>query len=344
MKDLRGLTLSETEEIVRAEGEPRFRGKQLFQWVSRGVTDFGEMRNLPKPLRQNLAEKYRIDSLRVIRDLQSRSDGTRKFLFALEDGNAVESVFMKYSYGNTVCVSSQAGCRMGCAFCASGIDGLRRNLTAGEMISQILDIERVTGEKVSRTVVMGTGEPFDNYDELAKFIRVMNDADGRNMGMRNFTVSTCGLVPEMLRFAGDFPQVNLAVSLHAPTDEQRSRIMPVNRRYPLRELMEAAEKYETVTSRRVTFEYTLIRGVNDRDRDVEQLIRLLSGTLCHVNLIPLNEVCETGFVTAGRERAKAIQKTLEQNGIPATVRRQLGADIDGACGQLRLENSQKYIE
>lgn len=344
MKDLRGLTLSETEEIVRAEGEPRFRGKQLFQWVSRGVTDFGEMRNLPKTLRQNLAEKYRIDSLRVIRDLQSRSDGTRKFLFALEDGNAVESVFMKYSYGNTVCVSSQAGCRMGCAFCASGIDGLRRNLTAGEMISQILDIERVTGEKVSRTVIMGTGEPFDNYDELAKFIRVMNDADGRNMGMRNFTVSTCGLVPEMLRFAGDFPQVNLAVSLHAPTDEQRSRIMPVNRRYPLRELMEAAEKYETVTSRRVTFEYALIRGVNDRDRDVKQLIRLLSGTLCHVNLIPLNEVSETGFVTAGRERAKAIQKTLEQNGIPATVRRQLGADIDGACGQLRLENSQKYIE
>lgn len=344
MKELRGLTLSETEDIVRAEGEPRFRGKQLFQWISRGVTDFGEMRNLPKTLRQNLAEKYRVDSLRVIRDQQSRSDGTRKFLFALEDGNAVESVFMKYSYGNTVCVSSQAGCRMGCAFCASGIGGLRRNLTAGEMISQILDIERMTGEKVSRTVVMGTGEPFDNYDGLTKFIRVMNDVNGRNMGLRNFTVSTCGLVPEMLRFAGDFPQVNLAVSLHAPTDEQRSRIMPVNRRYPLRELMEAAEEYETITSRRVTFEYALIRGVNDRDRDVEQLIRLLSGTLCHVNLIPLNEVSETGFVTAGRERAKAIQKTLEQNGIPATVRRQLGADIDGACGQLRLENSQKYIE
>ena len=344
MKELRGLTLSETEDIVRAEGEPRFRGKQLFQWISRSVTDFGEMRNLPKTLRQNLAEKYRVDSLRVIRDQQSRSDGTRKFLFALEDGNAVESVFMKYSYGNTVCVSSQAGCRMGCAFCASGIGGLRRNLTAGEMISQILDIERMTGEKVSRTVVMGTGEPFDNYDGLTKFIRVMNDVNGRNMGLRNFTVSTCGLVPEMLRFAGDFPQVNLAVSLHAPTDEQRSRIMPVNRRYPLRELMEAAKEFETITSRRVTFEYALIRGVNDRDRDVEQLIRLLSGTLCHVNLIPLNEVSETGFVTAGRERAKAIQKTLEQKGIPATVRRQLGADIDGACGQLRLENSQKYIE
>lgn len=344
MKELRGLTLSETEDIVRAEGEPRFRGKQLFQWISRGVTDFGEMRNLPKILRQNLAEKYRVDSLRVICDQQSRSDGTRKFLFALEDGNAVESVFMKYSYGNTVCVSSQAGCRMGCAFCASGIGGLRRNLTAGEMISQILDIERMTGEKVSRTVVMGTGEPFDNYDGLTKFIRVMNDVNGRNMGLRNFTVSTCGLVPEMLRFAGDFPQVNLAVSLHAPTDEQRSRIMPVNRRYPLRELMEAAKEYETITSRRVTFEYALIRGVNDRDWDVEQLIRLLSGTLCHVNLIPLNEVSETGFVTAGRERAKAIQKTLEQKGIPATVRRQLGADIDGACGQLRLENSQKYIE
>lgn len=328
------------QDLAKEAGQPAFRGRQLFGWVYKGRTDFREMTNLPEVFTAWLEENARIDSLKLLARQASKTDGTQKFLYGLPDGNAVETVFMKYKYGNTVCVSSQAGCRMHCAFCASGINGLVRNLTAGEIISQLMDTERETGEKVSRIVVMGTGEPFDNYEEISRFIRILHEKDGRNMSSRNFTVSTCGLVPVIERFSEEFPQVNLAVSLHAPDDELRSSLMPVNRSYPLDQLIPACRAYTEKTGRRITFEYALIRGKNDTDESIGKLIHLLRGMLCHVNLIPLNEVSETGLLTSGRKRAEEVREKLEAAGIPATVRRQLGADIDGACGQLRLKAQQ----
>jgi len=344
MNNLRDLTLGEMEELAVNAGQPRFRGRQLFGWVYKGKTDFREMSNLPEVFVQKISAAWELDPLETLRVQESKEDGTKKFLFGLNDGNAIESVFMKYKYGNSICISSQAGCRMGCSFCASGIDGLVRSLTTGEMISQVIDVERETSEKINHVVVMGTGEPFDNYENLSKFIDLINDKNGFNLGMRNITVSTCGLVPFIGQFAEDFPQVNLAISLHGTTDEIRSSLMPVNKSYHLNELISACRDYTEKTNRRITFEYALIRGVNDTDEDVNRLCHLLRGMLCHVNLIPLNEVTETGLVTSGRQRALEIQQTLEARGIPSTVRRQLGADIDGACGQLRLENMKKTIE
>ncbi|WP_409336666.1 23S rRNA (adenine(2503)-C(2))-methyltransferase RlmN [Eubacterium sp. F2] len=337
MKDLRNLTEAEMQELAKEAGQPAFRGRQLFGWVYKGRTDFREMTNLPEVFTAWLKENAELDSLKLLARQKSKTDGTQKFLYGLKDGNAVETVFMKYKYGNTVCVSSQAGCRMHCAFCASGINGLVRSLTAGEIISQLLDTERETGEKISRIVVMGTGEPFDNYDQISRFIRILHEKDGRNMSSRNITVSSCGLVPGIRKFSEDFPQVNLAVSLHAPVSSLRDELMPVNHSYPLEELIPACRAYTEKTGRRITFEYALIRGKNDTDEMIGKLIHLLRGMLCHVNLIPLNEVSETGLLTSGRKRAEEIQKRLEDSGIPATVRRQLGADIDGACGQLRLK-------
>jgi 23S rRNA (adenine2503-C2)-methyltransferase len=337
MKDLRNLTEAEMQDLAKEAGQPAFRGRQLFGWVYKGRTDFREMTNLPEVFTAWLEENAELDSLKLLAHQKSKTDGTQKFLYGLKDGNAVETVFMKYKYGNTVCVSSQAGCRMHCAFCASGINGLVRSLTAGEIISQLLDTERETGEKISRIVVMGTGEPFDNYDQISRFIHILHEKDGRNMSSRNITVSTCGLVPGIQKFSEEFPQVNLAVSLHAPLSDLRDELMPVNHSYPLEELIPACRAYTEKTGRRITFEYALIRGKNDTDAMIGKLIHLLRGMLCHVNLIPLNEVSETGLLTSGRKRAEEIQKRLEDSGIPATVRRQLGADIDGACGQLRLK-------
>ncbi|MCH3954831.1 MAG: 23S rRNA (adenine(2503)-C(2))-methyltransferase RlmN [Eubacterium sp.] len=337
MKDLRNLTEAEMQDLAKEAGQPAFRGRQLFGWVYKGRTDFREMTNLPEVFTAWLKDNAELDSLKLLARQKSKTDGTQKFLYGLKDGNAVETVFMKYKYGNTVCVSSQAGCRMHCAFCASGINGLVRSLTAGEIISQLLDTERETGEKISRIVVMGTGEPFDNYDQISRFIRILHEKDGRNMSSRNITVSSCGLVPGIRKFSEDFPQVNLAVSLHAPVSSLRDELMPVNHSYPLEELIPACRAYTEKTGRRITFEYALIRGKNDTDEMIGKLIHLLRGMLCHVNLIPLNEVSETGLLTSGRKRAEEIQKRLEDSGIPATVRRQLGADIDGACGQLRLK-------
>lgn len=341
MINLRDMTQKEMSGLAQSMGQPAFRGKQLFGWIYKGKRDFREMKNLPGVFIQSLEEKCVIDPLTLLECRESQTDGTKKYLFGLDGGSAVETVFMKYKYGNSVCISSQAGCRMGCAFCASGMDGLDRNLTAGEMISQIMDVEADTGENVGHVVVMGTGEPFDNYDNLAKFIRLINDKDGKNLGMRNITVSTCGLVPVIDRFAEDFPQVNLAISLHGTTDERRSAIMPINKKYPLREVIDAARRYTEKTGRRVTFEYALIHGENDSNADMDSLCRLLRGMICHVNLIPLNQVEDTGFKSSGRHRAEECMDRLESRGIPATVRRQLGADIDGACGQLRLEKLKK---
>ena len=252
---------------------------------------------------------------------------------------AIESVFMKYSYGNTLCVSTQVGCRMGCRFCASARGGFLRNLTAGEMMAQVLGAERQTGEKINHIVLMGMGEPFDNYENVSRFLRIMHDPAGRNMSWRNMTVSTSGIIPVMESFGEDFPQVNLAISLHRIDDAGRSELMPVNRRYPVKELLDAARKYTEKTGRRISFEYALIRGENDRPSDVRLLCEALRGMLCHVNLIPLNEVRESGLAGTDRQRAREIAQQLEASGIPATVRRELGSEIDGACGQLRLRHA-----
>ena len=347
--DLLDLTSDEMKTFAAELGEKPFRGKQVFQWIGRGVSRFEEMTDLPKDLRRKLDETACIGRL-TLQDVKTDTkDGTRKFLFGLEDDRggaacAVESVFMKYSYGNTLCLSTQVGCRMGCAFCASARGGFIRNLTAGEMMAQIHHAEAHTGEKIGHIVLMGMGEPFDNYENVSRFLRILHDENGRNMSWRNMTVSTSGIIPVMERFGDDFPQVNLAVSLHRADQEGRSRIMPVSRRYPLDELLKAASEYTEKTGRRITFEYALIRGENDSGADILNLKKALSGMLCHVNLIPLNKVSETGFEGSSRKRAEIIAEELRRSGIPATVRRELGREIDGACGQLRLRHLRQESE
>lgn len=345
--NLTDLEYMDLENFVTENlGEPKFRAKQIFGWIYGGMTkdgslrlgaeSFDDMNNLPKTLRDKLNENAKLVQPIVLKEQVSKLDGTRKFLFGLADGNAIESVFMKYKFGNSICVSSQAGCRMGCKFCASTIGGLRRNLSPGEIAGQILAAQRQTGERISHVVVMGTGEPFDNYENLSKFICIVNDPAGLNIGMRNITVSTCGLVPRIWQFAEDFPQVNLAISLHAASNDMRDAIMPVNKAYPMEELLEACRTYTEKTARRITFEYTLVKGVNDSTEHAKMLASKLRGMLCHVNLIPLNKVAETGYDTTDRTAVFKFQKTLNDNGIPATIRRELGDDIDAACGQLRL--------
>lgn len=340
--NLLDLDLAQLEEIFISMGEAKFRAKQVFMWLHKGVGDFGEMRNLPKTLIEKLRNNFNIHLPQIVKFQESKIDGTRKYLFRLEDGNVIESVFMKYKFGNSICISSQVGCRMGCKFCASTIGGLRRNMTPAEMLGQVLMTEKDTGEKISHIVVMGTGEPFDNYENLSKFLKLVNSKDGLNIGMRNITVSTCGVVPMIENFSKDFPQVNLAISLHQVDDENRSKLMPINKVYPIGELIETCKKYTANTSRRITFEYTLVRGENDTIEHSRALGKLLKGMLCHVNLIPLNEVKETGLKTSNREAVLRFQEGLKSFGIPVTIRREMGDDIDGACGQLRLngENMQ----
>ena len=338
--DLLSLTLKETEELFKEMNLPAFRARQIFQWIGKSVTDFNEMTNLPGELREKLEETAKIQLPEIIQMQVSKTDGTRKFLLEFSDGNRVETVFMKYKYGNTICLSSQAGCRMGCKFCASGINGLARNLTSGEIYSEILAVEQALkddpDERINHIVIMGTGEPFDNYENVSKFIKIIHEPEGRNLSLRNITVSTCGLVPYIEKFSRDFPQVNLAISLHATNDELRNSMMPINKKYPISELMEASKKYTKETGRRITFEYTMINGVNDSDEDAKALASLIGGMLCHVNVIPLNKVEGSGFDTVSRKRATEFAKLLEELHIPATVRRELGGDIDAACGQLRL--------
>lgn len=339
MKNLKDFELNELKDIALSLGESKFRGEQLFNWLWKHAT-IDEMTNIPVSFRRKLKENGFFSGNLEVAEREISKDGTRKYLFVLEDGNAIESVFMKYKYGNTVCISSQAGCRMGCKFCASTLDGLRRNLSPGEMVEQILAIEADTGETVSHVVVMGTGEPFDNYDNLAKFLRLMNEPKGKNMSMRNITVSTCGLIPVIKTFQKEFPQANLAISLHAPNDEVRKVLMPIAKKYSMDELLEAAKEYTEETSRRITFEYALSDGINDSKKDALELVQKLKGMLCHVNLIPLNRVSETGLMPANEKSVDEFREVLEKHRIPVTVRRELGADISGACGQLRL----KHIE
>lgn len=342
MQNLLGMTTEELKLFAAELGEKPFRGKQLFAWICRGAGSFDEMTDLSKAFREKLKANARIGGCTVEKMQMDRTDGTRKFLFRADgceecEPAFVEGVFMKYRYGNSLCVSSQVGCRMGCRFCASALGGFVRNLTAGEMLGQVLAAEKAAGEEINHIVIMGMGEPFDNYDNVAKFLKLLHDSEGRNMSYRNMTVSTSGIIPKIRQFGEEFPQVNLAISLHRLTDEGRSAIMPINIKYPVDRLLEAAKDYTEKTRRRITFEYTLIRGENDTDEDVNLIIKKLGGMLCHVNLIPLNRVEETGFSGSGRKRAEEIAARLEAAGIPATVRRELGGEIDGACGQLRLK-------
>lgn len=333
--DLLGLDMEEIKAFAKELGEPPFRGRQLFKWVYRGEKDFAQMTDLSHALRQKLSETAYIGELKIIDMQHDASDSTRKMLLGLEDGNAVESVFMKYRYGNSLCVSSQVGCKMGCRFCASALGGFVRNLTAGEMMDQIFAAEKAAGENINHIVIMGMGEPFDNYENVTRFLKLLHEPDGRNMSYRNITVSTSGIVPAIYRFSDEFPQVNLAVSLHNLDDTARSRIMPINDVYPVAEVLKASKYYTERTGRRVTFEYALIKGENDRPRDIQLMSEKLRGMLCHVNLIPLNRVDETGLAGSSRSHAMEIAGKLIQRGIPATVRREMGTAIDGACGQLR---------
>lgn len=339
--NLRDLTIKELKEFLEGLGEKPFRAKQIFAWIYKGVESFDEMTDLSKNLREKLKEHAEIGTLDILKVQHSKKDGTRKYLLGLKDGNTIESVFMKYKYGNSICVSSQAGCRMGCKFCASGMDGLRRDLTAGEIAGEILTIEKDTGEQINHVVVMGTGEPFDNYDNLVKFIKNIHEKEGLGISLRNITVSTCGLVPKIQQFAEELKQVNLAISLHSADSKTRESMMPVNKSYPVDELLDACRAYTEQTGRRITFEYALVKGKTDTKEQIDLLAVKLKGMLCHVNLIPLNEVEETGLAGSNRKKALEIAAYLENRGIPATVRRELGSDIQAACGQLRLGEMEK---
>lgn len=335
-RDIKSMPLARLTEELAAMGEPSYRAKQMYQWMHVKLADgFEEMSDLPKKLREKCAEEFDYTGPVVVRMQESAIDGTKKFLFRLADGNMVESVWMKYRHGDSVCISSQVGCRMGCRFCASTLDGLERNLLPSEMLDQVYSIQKMTGERVSNVVVMGTGEPLDNYDNLMTFLRMLTDGDGLHISQRNVTVSTCGLVPEIRRLALENLQITLALSLHAATDEKRRQLMPIAERYAIPELMEACAEYFEKTGRRITFEYSLLAGVNDTDEDAVKLAALAKRLHCHINLIPVNPVTERGFVQPKSARIQAFKEKLEKERIAVTVRREMGRDIDGACGQLR---------
>ncbi len=333
MIDLKSMTLPELQAFFRSIGEPAFRGKQVFAWLSGGAASFDEMSNLPRSLRERLEETCRLTVPKAARKQVSAKDGTIKYLWELADGNCIESVLMRYHHGNTVCISSQVGCRMGCAFCASTIAGKVRDLTPGELLDQVLFTQKDSGAEVSNIVLMGIGEPMDNLDAVLKFLEIVNHPDGLNIGMRHISLSTCGVLSGIRRLAELGLQLTLSVSLHAPDRETRSRLMPVNRAYDVEELFAACHDYFEKTGRRISFEYAMIDGVNDQDWQADLIARRLRGMPGHVNLIPLNDVTESPFRPS--RRTAAFQKRLESHGLTATVRRSLGGDIDAACGQLR---------
>lgn len=336
MNDIKSLTLEELKTEMERLGEKSFRARQLYQWMHQKLArSFDEMTNLSAALRKKLAEDYTLTALKMVRMQESALDGTRKYLFELEDGSLVESVWMKYHHGNSLCISSQVGCRMGCAFCASTIDGLERSLEPSEMLDQIYAVTLLTGERISNVVVMGIGEPLDNYQNLLKFITLLTDENGLHISQRSITVSTCGLVGKMRMLADEKLQITLALSLHAATDEKRRRLMPIANRYSIRELMEACGYYFEKTGRRITFEYSLVKGVNDGEEDAEILAKLVRKLNAHVNLIPVNPVSERNFVQPDTKNIIAFKNKLEKYGINVTIRREMGRDIDGACGQLR---------
>ncbi|MGN1014189.1 MAG: 23S rRNA (adenine(2503)-C(2))-methyltransferase RlmN [Butyricicoccus sp.] len=333
--EIKNRTMAELKQELTELGEKPFRAQQVFRWLHLGVSDFEEMTNLSKQLRETLREHYLLTAPNIVRKQVSAVDGTIKYLWELHDGNCVESVFMRYKHGNSACVSSQVGCRMGCKFCASGIGGLVRSLSAGEILDQILFMQKDTGERISNIVLMGTGEPLDNYDNVLRFIHLVGAPEGLNIGQRHISLSTSGLADQIDRLAQEKLQITLSVSLHSPDNESRSSMMPVNRSYPVERLLESCRNYFDITGRRISYEYTMIDGVSDHPWQARKLASLLRGRPAHVNLIPLNTVTESGLKPSSRASVSGFQKILESNGITATVRRTLGPDIDASCGQLR---------
>lgn len=342
MIDIKSMSLQEVGDVLQSMGQPAYRAKQVFTWLHKGARSFSEMTNLPKPLRDQLTQTCILTPPKVARKQVSRLDGTIKYLWELADGNCIESVLMRYHHGNTVCISSQVGCRMGCAFCASTIAGKVRDLTPAEMLDQVLFTQLDSGLEISNIVLMGIGEPMDNLDTVRKFLELVNHPDGMNIGMRHISLSTCGVIPGIRLLADLGLQLTLSVSLHAPDNETRSRIMPINRAYPVEELFAACHDYFRKTGRRISFEYAMIDGINDHDWQADLIAKNLRGMPGHVNLIPLNDVVESPFKPS--RRIAAFQKRLESHGLTATVRRSLGGDIDASCGQLRrkaMEEARK---
>ena len=341
-RDIRSYPFEQLKGEMLLIGEKAFRAKQIYEWIHVKLAgSFEEMTNLSKQLRAKLAQEYEIYPVEMLEQQISQIDGTNKFLFRLRDDNVIESVLMRYQHGNSVCISSQVGCRMGCRFCASTLDGLQRNLTPSEMLGQIYEIQKLTGERVSNVVVMGTGEPLDNYENLLIFIRMLSDEHGLNIGQRNITVSTCGIVPVMEKLAKEKLQITLALSLHGSTQEKRRELMPVANKYELSEVLKACDDYFEKTGRRMTFEYSLVHGVNDTDEDAKELISILGRRNCHVNLIPVKPIKERNFEKPSKKSAFNFKNKLEKSGINVTIRREMGSDIDGACGQLRRRYAQR---
>ena len=342
--NLKSMTQPEIAGVLKELGQPAFRAKQVYQWLHKGVRSYDEMSNLPKNLREILAEHYPIQAPRVVRKQESRKDGTIKYLWQLADGNCVETVLMRYHYGNTVCISTEVGCRMGCAFCASTIGGLVRRLEPYEMLDEVLFTQIDSGLPVSHVVLMGIGEPLDNFDNVLRFLELVNSPDGMNISMRHISLSTCGLVPKIDELAAKKLQISLAISLHGPNDEIRSRIMPVNKAYPIDQLLACCRRYYEATSRRIHFEYAMIDGVNDAPEHAKELLRRLKGLPAHINMIPLNHVEESPLKPSSKAAVAKFQKILEDGGITATVRRTLGGDIDASCGQLRRKYTKDHTQ
>ena len=339
--EIKSLSLAQLKNIVTEMGEKAFRAKQIYEWLhQKQAESFDEMSNLSAALREKLKERCVLTTLKMLEVQTSKIDGTQKYLFALPDGNVVESVLMKYKHGNSVCISSQVGCKMGCRFCASTIGGWTRNLLPSEMLEQIYRIQKLSGERVSNVVVMGTGEPLDNYDNLLQFIRLLTDENGLHISQRNVTVSTCGIVPKMYELAEENLQITLAISLHASNQEKRAELMPIANKYSIEEVLEACRNYFEKTGRRLTFEYSLVGGKNDTKEDAEELAQLIKGLNCHVNLIPVNPIKERDYVQSDKKVIENFKNKLEKYQINVTIRREMGRDIDGACGQLR----KSYID
>ena len=339
--NLKSMTIPEIGAILKEMEQPAFRAKQIYTWLHKGVRSYDEMTNLPRDLRLKLAQQYPIYAPQVVRKQESQKDGTIKYLWQLADGNCVETVLMRYHYGNTVCISSEVGCLMGCAFCASTLGGLVRRLEPHEMLDQVLFTQIDSGLPISHIVLMGIGEPLDNFDNVMRFLELVNSPEGMNISMRHISLSTCGLVPKIDELAKRKLQLTLSVSLHAPNDPTRNTIMPVNKAYPTEELLAACRRYYQATSRRISFEYAMIDGVNDSIDDAKELIRRLKGLPAHFNLIPLNHVEESPLKPSSKNAVMRFQKTLEDAGITATVRRTLGSDIDASCGQLRRKYTKE---
>ena len=339
--NLKSMTQSEIGAVLKELGQPAFRAKQVYSWLHKGVRSYDEMSNLPKGLREVLTEKYPLYAPRVVRKQESQKDGTIKYLWQLSDGNCVETVLMRYHYGNTVCISTEVGCRMGCAFCASTIGGLVRKLEAYEMLDEVLFTQIDSGLPISHIVLMGIGEPLDNFDNVMRFLELVNSEEGMNISMRHISLSTCGLVPKIDELAQKKLQISLAISLHGPNDEIRNKIMPVNKAYPIDELLSACRRYYEITSRRIHFEYAMIDGVNDSEENARELLRRLKGLGAHVNMIPLNHVEESPLKPSSKAAVARFQKILEDGGVTATVRRTLGGDIDASCGQLRRKYNKE---